>query len=692
MLSYRPEIDGLRAIAIVSVVLFHAGGKAFGGGYVGVDIFFVISGFLITSLILKAQREGGFSYRDFYARRARRILPALLFMVTVVTAAAFAVLLPADLVDYGKMLIYTLLFGANFRLTATPAYFDTASQDNPLLHMWSLAVEEQFYVLWPALLLALLAVLAPKRLRLAVLVIAFASLIASEILVRGWPKTAFYQLYARGWELLAGAVLAMGLVPAIRLRALAEALSLLGLAFMIAPVFLYDRETAFPGLAALPPVLGCAFVIHAENSVRTRIGAFLSLRPIVFIGLISYSLYLWHWPVFAFPSYVLMRETTLAESAGLVIIAAILAAFSWRFVEKPFRKRPAATREDRQPPRRLPLTRGAYCALALTAGLCASGSYFQESKGAEWRLPKEVVALSRMTIETAYLDCAKATELGKDFVACEMGRSIAAGEKPEAVLWGDSHAMHYERLIAAVYGSGLAYIHNDCMPILGVYVVFKEIRRGDEGCIKNKERVFRELLASRPRVVILAGRWTYSEPLPYGLEIRTTRYFLRSDEDPRELNHSRQVFAQELVNTVTKLTGAGIRVVLMGQVPELQIPVSHCLAISRYLNRDGTRCLGIRRDEVERRQANVNRLLRAIEATNPLVTVFWPMASMCEDGWCHAARDGKIFYRDNNHLTPEGALSLVEAFKTTVSNEFLTGSQTREQVFNARIAPLNSLP
>jgi peptidoglycan/LPS O-acetylase OafA/YrhL len=672
MVAYRSEIDGLRAIAIVSVVLFHAGGTAFTGGYVGVDIFFVISGFLITSLILDAEASAGFSYRDFYARRARRILPALFFMAAAVTAISFAILLPADLVEYGKLLIYTILFGANFRLTATPGYFDTSSQENPLLHMWSLSVEEQFYLLWPTLLLALVGLLPARRAKVAGLLLAFASLMCAEILVHSWPKSAFFHLPSRGWELITGALLAMRIAPKLSRKGLAEALPAAGLALMLVPVFLYGQETAFPGLSALPPVIGCALVIHSESSFRTRVGALLSLKPIVFIGLISYSLYLWHWPVFALTSYVLMRPLTLAETVICIAAAVLLAALSWRFVERPFRKPldPSAAVPLQRASGLPRLPRAAYAATALAACLVASGSFFQETKGAAWRLPSRVTSIALTKDKADFLACTSEKALRDNFIECKTGNPDETA-KTDAVLWGDSHAMHYQRLVAASYGKLTAYLSNGCPPILNVYLVYTAIQAVDVACEEKKEYAFKKILELHPKVAILAGRWTFSEPLNYGLDKSKSRFFIMQENEERSIAHSRRVFELGLANTVERLTKAGVKVVLMGQPPELLAPLSRCLAMSHYFYRDESSCLALPRAEAERRQSNVNRVLRSIAAADPSVAVFWPMPHMCDSEACYAIRNGKMLYRDNSHLSPAGSLALAEAFQSSLPPAFV---------------------
>ena len=262
--SYRPEIDGLRALAILPVVLFHYRASGFQGGFVGVDVFFVISGYLITSLIQSEMTRGTFSLAHFYERRVRRIFPGLFAMLAVVSAAAYIFFFPIDLVRYAQSLFATALFGANFEFWREAGYFDTFANQKPLLHLWSIAVEEQFYLLFPALLI-LLRKCAP-RLR----IVAVGFIFVSSFALGAWgigaaPVATFYLLPARAWELMLGALLALGAVPEVRSRIVLEILAGLGLILIAASVFAFTPETPFPGPAALLPCLGTALVIHAAK-------------------------------------------------------------------------------------------------------------------------------------------------------------------------------------------------------------------------------------------------------------------------------------------------------------------------------------------------------------------------------------------------------------------------------------------
>ncbi|ADP70291.1 acyltransferase 3 [Rhodomicrobium vannielii ATCC 17100] len=665
MINYRPEVDGLRAVAIASVVLFHTGSPVFAGGYVGVDIFFVISGYLITSIMLKARNEGGFSYLDFYARRARRILPALFAMLALVSGACLLLLATNDLASYGNVLAYTVLFAANIRLMGSMSYFHPDSQQNPLLHMWSLAVEEQFYILWPTLLLGVLALISARRAKVLFVALAVGSLIVSEIHMVLRPEFAFYQLPSRGWELLAGALLAVGIAPPIRSHKLAEAVSLTGLSLMIAPVLFYDKTTSFPGLAALPPVLGCAFVIWAETGRRTRFGSLLRLKPVVFLGLISYSLYLWHWPVFALTKYVMIREPTHAESALLVALAVLAGWASWRFVERPFRHRPASAAtsvgRERSGPRvfALPFTLPAYGAGAFAAVLVATGAYFQLSGGASWRFSPDLIEKLDAAFLAPPMSCARSAEIAPGLEKCETGR-LDGGTKNDVVMWGDSHARHYQALIAAVYGDTTTLYRPRCTPVAGVYLTFERRNADVLQCFEQKAAVLADLVQKRPRVVILAGRWGFAE----------TATATRTLYERPDMRRSRDVFAAALRETVSRLTDAGIKVVLMAQVPEIRVPTSHCLGVYKHVF-GWTDCYFVSRNDYVAQFGWTNDLLRSIADDTPNVAVFWPAESLCEGDVCRPVRDGKHLYSDNNHLTAEGALSLVSAYRSTVPAAFL---------------------
>lgn len=339
-MKYRAEIDGLRALAVVPVILFHAGFELFSGGYVGVDVFFVISGYLITTIILNEMRDGRFSLVAFYERRARRILPALFLVALVCVPFAWFLLPLRDMREFAQSLVGVATFSSNFFFWNISGYFDTAAEFKPLLHTWSLAVEEQYYILFPLLLLA------AWRFGRGNLLVLLVCLFAASFAVAQWaslnsPASAFFLLPARGWEILLGAFCAFYLARGERERSALrdKVLSLVGLALILLAVFGFDARTPMPGVYALVPTVGAALVIlHCDGG--RGVGRLLSHRLLVGFGLISYSAYLWHQPVLAFARHYFFEGLTAAGLLLLCGLSFVLAYFSWRFVEIPFRKGP----------------------------------------------------------------------------------------------------------------------------------------------------------------------------------------------------------------------------------------------------------------------------------------------------------------------------------------------------------------
>ncbi len=337
-MKYRAEIDGLRAVAVVPVILFHAGYEMFSGGFVGVDVFFVISGYLITSILIAELDNGKFSLIDFYERRSRRILPALFLIMAISTVFAWLWFLQEDYIRFSQSLVAVSVFSSNVLFWLTSNYFDTSAELKPLLHTWSLGVEEQFYVFFPLLLL--FAWKLKRTYLMALLGVAAAvSLILSQLAISISPAGAFYLLPTRGWELLVGAFVSFAEAGRGRVNTSAQvnqAGSLAGLALLLIAMFAYDKTTPFPGVAAILPVAGTALIIlfaRADNYV----GKLLSFRWLVGIGLISYSAYLWHQPLFAFARYRTLDGTNEWLMGGLSVLSIGLAYISWRYVEAPFR-------------------------------------------------------------------------------------------------------------------------------------------------------------------------------------------------------------------------------------------------------------------------------------------------------------------------------------------------------------------
>lgn len=333
-MAYRPDIDGLRTVAVLPVVLNHAGVPGIWGGFVGVDIFFVISGYLITGILARDLVLGRHSIAEFYRRRVLRIFPALFAMLALTTLVACVAMLPGELTRYARSLGATTLFGSNLLFWSETGYFEPAARLKPLLHTWSLAIEEQFYIVWP-LALAWIGAKRPAGMKALVLATTALSLGYAIWQVAHGPSTAFYLLPARAWELSLGAGLA--LIPQRpSARWVNEALGLLGLGLIGWAMRFYTEAAPFPGAAALLPCGGAALLI-LTGGAGTLAERALALAPMRFVGKISYSLYLWHWPVIVFAELALFLPRTLPVMAGEIVVSLVLATLSWRFVEQPFR-------------------------------------------------------------------------------------------------------------------------------------------------------------------------------------------------------------------------------------------------------------------------------------------------------------------------------------------------------------------
>jgi peptidoglycan/LPS O-acetylase OafA/YrhL len=512
--KYRPDIDGLRAVAVLSVMLGHLNLTYLNGGFIGVDIFFVISGYLISSIILTEIEESRFTILGFYERRVRRIFPALFFMLLVVSIISFIFLLPTELIGFCKALLATAGFASNFYYLSNSNYFDLPTT-SPLLHTWSLAVEEQFYLLFPPFLL-LIRRFFRRRFSVAITVIALASFLLSVIMVRYDQNNAFYMLYTRGWELLIGTMLARGMFPRINSGWLRNLIALAGFGLIAYPVLFYTLATPFPGLNALAPCLGTALIIGAGSSGPSLIGSALSWRPVVFVGLISYSLYLWHWPVIVFYQMGIVTQNIIPFSLdrlphqltvflsphrrGLIFefgLPIALAAFSYKFVESPFR-----TGKLRLKGRPLFTFAGA---LICSCVVLAVVTNFEG--GFPRRFPQASLQIAAQSDLTEFAQTTRAgvcfIGVGVHFDQFDSGRCLREDSaKKNYLLLGDSKAaMLYHGLIDVMPDANLMQANvAGCSPFVDPY--------GDQDCLRMMRYIYGEYLPThRVEAVILCKHW-----------------------------------------------------------------------------------------------------------------------------------------------------------------------------------------
>jgi peptidoglycan/LPS O-acetylase OafA/YrhL len=513
--QYRPDVDGLRAIAVMLVLNFHGFPQAMPGGFVGVDVFFVISGFLITGIIARELEQQHFSLATFYIRRIRRIFPALLVVLGAVLLLGWLWMLPAAFAQLGSDIFASAAFLANIALMLQSGYFDVESAKKPLLHLWSLGIEEQFYLFWP------LALMLAARIRLPIVTVAavlgIASFVLNVALIGSNPIATFYLPFTRAFELLAGAVLACRWDSVSQTVTASNWRAWLGIGMIAAAAIFLDSHSAFPGWWALPPVVGTALLLSAPSSWLCR--RVLASHPLVWIGLISYPLFLWHWPLLVFFAIIKFAPLTLVERELILLLTVPLAWATYRFVEIPIRF-------GKPSPRRI----AGLCAAMVLVGL--AGGAVVWGRGFDFRLPPEIRSLAGVPEQLpawryhqCLLDLSRETSFADD--CAERNR------RPLILVWGDSTAaalMPGLRKAQETRNFGIAqFTSSSCIPAVGADIA------GNPNCRAVNDKVLSITRDLKPEIVLLHGTW--------------------------------QEHMDEVAKTVAMLKQTGARVVVLGGVP-----------------------------------------------------------------------------------------------------------------------------
>ncbi len=612
--AYRPDVDGLRAIAVIAVIAFHLSKAALPGGYFGVDIFFVLSGFLITSIIWREIALGDFSIARFYDRRIRRIVPALLLVLLGTTVAATLVLLPMDLIGYGRSLLATIGFAANIYFWRDTDYFSRLAEEKPLLHMWSLGVEEQFYVLFP-LLLWLLARYARSRVATIISVAVLSSLLFNAFLVRvGGALPAFYLLPARAWELGAGALIVFVPSGGARWHGSANALSVIG-AFLVGFGLLTGTAILPPWLPeALPVTAGTALLVWSGSHRDCAAARYLSWRPVVFVGLISYSLYLWHWPVIVLLKYYLVRDLSFRDICAATALMTGCAVLSWWYVERPFRSSA------------MPIVRVRYAALVGSIAAIGAGAMLIAGRGLPSRLSPQAAKINA-AVGTNYR-CAVS-----DYLYLSQSRACAL-ELPsrnpgdaEVVLLGNSHAQMYAPAIGNILRGlslhGLLVPANGCLPTYKVNI--------SQACLELADRNI-DAVAGLPRARLVVIGTTWSERIASGVG--------------QGSRGGAVSVSAGLDRTIDRLLAAGKRVVLIGPVPTPNWDVASITSRDLAFGWDVARPLFEAHSEFLRQYSGA---ISHFEARRDLEFVR-PDTVICVNGRCNFIVDGRALFADDNHL------------------------------------------
>lgn len=632
-MKYRSEIDGLRAIAVVPVILFHAGFEIFSGGFVGVDVFFVISGYLITTIIINEMDEGKFSLLNFYERRARRILPALFFVVLCCLPFAWFLLLPHDLKDFSQSLVAVATFSSNILFWRESGYFDTAAELKPLLHTWSLAVEEQFYILFPLFLMA--AWRFGKRAIVWTLVAAFViSLATAQWGAYNKPAATFYLLPTRAWELLIGSFAAFYLQKRSVTAPLwvSNALSAAGLIAVLYGVFAFDEATPFPSIYALAPTFGTVLIILF--AVRgTAVHAMLSLKAFVGVGLISYSLYLWHQPVFAFWRHYSVFEPTHLQMVALSSVCVLLAYATFRFVEAPFRRSANALMRNWI---FLP-------SLAVMLGFVVGGSVGHFKDGWATRIGAGGVPFSELE---KYLagnpgidrECIEQRDI--DIVL--NNPNCSSSDDPGVLLWGDSYAMYlYGMLSADPAAQTLGVVQialSQCMPnyLLGLN---GSVTSADE-CNRFNSQVMEHLNGTKYRYVIMSSPFNRVGKVHYDMDGR--EHIISSPGDLLNL----------LAETARQVESTGAEAIFVTPPPTNGSHLGLCATGMLWRGGNPSRC------NYQTQQISFDRI-QVFEIMHELSKEFKVVNLedyLCRSALCVAEIDGVPVYRDTGHFSNDASV------------------------------------
>jgi peptidoglycan/LPS O-acetylase OafA/YrhL len=608
--TYRPDIDGLRAIAVLSVLIHHLNASILPGGFIGVDVFFVISGYLITSQIYKEVNNGTFSVKQFYKRRINRIVPALLLVIAVTLSIGILMLSPADMVRVSRSAVYSILGLSNVYFWREYGnYFAGNASEAPLLHTWSLGVEEQFYIIWPLLLIGIIR-LSRRYISVVLMALTVCAIVVSEFAVGYVASASYYLLPTRFFELMMGGLLSFLVISRPPSTAYQAGLGLVGgLALIVASLFWLDKSSNFPGVNAVWPCLGAALVIWAGN-VHSPFSRILTNRPMVFIGLISYSLYLWHWPIIAFINYM---NIPIGLIVGINVFAAsiFLAWLSWKFLEIPMRRTGANLSFLR-----VGIQRFAIPVLALVS-ITVVTAYMQGFSG---RFDPRVAAFELAVAakpDVLRNGCHVPTAMYhlQPDDKCRLG--VAKPDK-DGILIGDSFANHFTGMVdvmAKAEGISLMdYTLDGCPPILGydngkapAYV---------ERCRKRNVAAYAIVAASRYSRVVLGASW------------------------PKEAKAGEQLTAS--IDRLLK-TGARVTVILSNESIER---ASTC-PIRQVMYGNSQACDGYRRGAPE--------YFSEIKARFPMVHFIDPNRVICSAQKCSPTMEGILLYRDNVHLNDIGS-------------------------------------
>jgi peptidoglycan/LPS O-acetylase OafA/YrhL len=646
-LKYRSDIDGLRTIAVFIVILNHAGFSFFSGGFVGVDVFFVLSGFLITSIIYPKIIDKNFSLGWFFSRRIKRLMPVL-FCVIAVTAMVFTVvMLPQDLIKFYRSIIWVLLYGANFFMWINHGgYFNGNSQEVPLLHTWSLAVEEQYYFVWPVMLILAIRFCGIKVTAWLSLLLLVALTVLSQWGTDVTVGAAYYLLPTRFFELLIGSCLAIfwQQMPSLN-RVMEHSLSIVGLGLILVSSLILNEHSSFPGYNALYPVIGTALIIYSQNGFINKL---LSTKFMVYSGNISYSLYLWHWPIFTLMRYT-STELTLPVQILCILLTYVLSMLSYHYVEQPFRN--IKLNEFKPIAMKLYIIPTSFLILFSLIGIY--------SKGYEGRFSSEVVSMdkslnthsskSRKECHSSFRHYDKNPDS-----SCVLGVKSEENVKKGVFVFGDSHANHLvpfiDELIINAGAWGQDYTLDRCLPIAGLNwggSLYKAKK-----CKERNDKAIQHIKDNKFKYVVLAASWP---------TIATRRMFNDVERITNDLAKE-LLFEQQLISTIGLIVEQGAVPILFEDTPTLAGKSPKCPIKQQVF--DSSLDCGIHLED----NAFISSMFHNVKKSVPQAIIIKPSDLFCQGNDCQMKLDNTPLYRDNDHLNEDGARVLALRYLAVKGN------------------------
>jgi peptidoglycan/LPS O-acetylase OafA/YrhL len=650
-LKYRSDIDGLRSIAVLLVILNHAGFTFLSGGFVGVDVFFVLSGYLITSIIAAKVKTESFDFYWFFVRRIKRLLPAS-FVVIFVTAIAFTfIMLPQDLVRFYKSIIWVVFYLGNiFFWREHGGYFGGDAGEAPLLHTWSLAVEEQYYLVWPVIILLSYRYIGPKR-----SLYFFAAFFVGMTVFSEWGTqvtigAAYYLLPTRFFELMAGSLLALFWFQIPQLSTIVRnMLSVIGAVLIVGSAILLTEHHSFPGYNALYPVMGTVLLVLSQTGWLNRL---LSLTPFVFIGKISYSMYLWHWPIFTFMRYSAI-ELTLPVQISCIALTFAVSVLSWRYVEQPFRE----SKEVRFKHVFLKMFLLPSIILSILAGIGIAYKGFPERFSSNVLQMETALNshadISRQGCHAALRESENLPQLEcVEYLPAQTNNSVA-----DIFVIGDSHGNHFVPFLHELAkGTGLSiqdYTLDQCVPIFDM--AWGRSAYKAEKCQERNQFALKHIQANNFKYVVLAASWP-------GLN---TSKIYNNGERVTDDQEKQALLQEKLSETIELLLSLGIRPVVLEDTPDLGGKSPKCPLKQAVF--DSTLSCSVLRPE----NTFFAGMLDGIKKEYSDIIIIKPRELICEGEVCQMAMGGIPLFRDDDHLNEMGASLMGKLFLEHNSNPFL---------------------